>query len=62
MLDTRPFYAFDMAKVRCTRSEWKEALLNEWDKIIVKGNCRRLIAKSLGAGVYEISLSPTMGW
>jgi hypothetical protein len=57
------FYAFgDLGKTRCTRAEWKEALLKEWDKVIIKGHCRRLIAKHIGAGVYEISLSPDMGW
>ena len=61
-LDTNPFYSFENARVRCTRLEWKEALLNEWDKLIVRGHCRRLKAKSIGAGMYEVYLSSVYGW
>lgn len=61
-LDTRIFYAFELGTTRCTRAEWQEALKNEWDKIIVNGHCRRLVAKSIGAGMYEVSLSQKEGW
>jgi hypothetical protein len=62
MLDTRIFYSFEEGRTRCTRAEWREALLNGWDKVIIKGQCRRLVAVSIGAGVYEVTLSPKLGW
>lgn len=43
---------------RMTSKEWKEILLEEKDSIIIAGNLRQLVAKSLGSGVVEISLKP----
>jgi len=41
---------------RVTVKVWKTMLLNNQDIITVDGNVRSLIAKNIGAGVYEISL------
>ena len=45
-------------KERMTTKQWKECLLAEDDMIIYKGRLRRLTAKSLGAGVVEVSKVP----
>ena len=37
---------------------WREALLDNRDKIIVKGRIRQLLAKNLGYGVVEVCLEP----
>jgi len=50
------FWKDDSYRQRITREEWKEALLQERDRIIVRGNIRQLKAKNLGCGVYEISM------
>ena len=39
---------------RCERKVWSYILLYERDKIIVEGRTRQLVAKNLGAGVWEI--------
>lgn len=43
---------------RITGKEWKEALLDYRDRIIIKGNIRQLLAENLGYGVVEVSLKP----
>ena len=40
---------------RITTKQWKQLLLDENDRIIFKGHIRPLKAKSLGAGVVEIT-------
>jgi hypothetical protein len=58
------FYFNDMHTVRISSKEWKQILLNEHDKIIVRGCCRRLKSRSLGSGVVEVYLKPDdkKGW
>lgn len=57
------FYTTDekYARQRMTSSEWKQHLLLENDRIVVRGRCRQLKAKSLGCGVVEIRLIPLKG-
>lgn len=43
---------------RMTSKEWKDILLEEKDTIIIAGELRQIVAKSLGSGVVEISLKP----
>ena len=43
---------------RMTREQWREILLEEQDKIIVKGCLRTFKARHLGAGVYAVSKEP----
>lgn len=43
---------------RVTRKQWQEMLLEEQDKVNIRGNPRRIVAKYLGAGVYELRLKP----
>ena len=43
---------------RIATKDWREALLDNRDKIIVKGHIRQLLAKNLGYGVVEVSLQP----
>ena len=43
---------------RVENKVWKQALLNEDDRIIVRGKVRQLVAKNLGYGVVEVSLKP----
>jgi hypothetical protein len=43
---------------RMTTKEWRQILLDERDTIIVKGQCRKLVAKSLGYGVVNIRKEP----
>ena len=45
---------------RVTTKEWRDILLKEGDRIIVDGRARQLQAKSLGAGVQEISKVPLL--
>ena len=40
---------------RMTAAEWKNILLDENDKIMVKGHLRQVVAKNLGYGVVEVS-------
>ena len=42
-------------KERITTEQWKQILLNNDDKIIVKGQARQIQAKNLGYGVVEVS-------
>ncbi len=43
---------------RVTLKQWKEILLNEEDTLIFRGLLRKLKARNLGAGVYEIYKVP----
>ena len=43
---------------RMRDKEWAEILLANEDKITVRGRLRQLVAKKLGYGVVEITLSP----
>ncbi len=43
---------------RMTREDWRQILLNGQDSIVVKGHIRYLVAKNLGAGVYEVYKEP----
>ena len=51
-------WTLDYFTERMTTKQWKQHLLNEDDKIIVAGRCRRLVAKSLGCGVVEVLKAP----
>ena len=51
-------WIFEDYRQRMTTKQWKELLLAEEDKIIVKGILRQLVAKSLGCGVVEIYKKP----
>lgn len=42
-------------KQRMTSKEWRNLLLDKEDGMIFRGHLRRLVAKSLGAGVVEVS-------
>jgi hypothetical protein len=55
------FYFNENHTVRITSKEWKKILLDEHDRIIVKGFCRLLKARSLGSGVVEVYLKPFDG-
>jgi len=46
---------------RMTVANWRKILLDERDRIIFHGNCRRLVAKRLGAGIVEVSKAPDDG-
>ena len=48
----------DLISVRLPIAAWKQALLNYDDKVIRNGRVRRLIGKSIGAGVIEVKLEP----
>ena len=43
---------------RVATKVWKHILINEKDRIVIDGLVRRMVAKSLGAGVYSVSISP----
>jgi hypothetical protein len=47
-----------LIKQRMTEKQWAGILLASNDLIIVRGNCRQLVAKKLGYGVVEITLEP----
>lgn len=51
-------WTLEVYKQRMTNSAWRQVLLNEGDRIIVKGIIRQLVAKSLGSGVVEVSKAP----
>lgn len=51
-------WIFEDYKQRMTIGEWREILLAESDRIIVKGRLRQLKGKSLGAGVVEVYKEP----
>jgi hypothetical protein len=43
---------------RIRSTEWRDVLLENRDKICVRGNIRQLIAKNLGYGVVEVTVAP----
>ena len=51
------FFVNHVGIARIDRRTWKDALLNDLDTIIIDGTVRKLKAKYLGAGVYEISVN-----
>jgi len=57
-LDISGFVSREDYTFRCTARVWKEVLLSNKDKIIVKGCVRQLTAKNMGVGVYEVSMLP----
>lgn len=44
-------------KERMTTKQWKDILLKEEDKVIVRGVLRQVKAKNLGYGVVEVWVS-----
>ena len=46
---------------RIASTQWRELLLQKDDYVICKGHIRKLVGKSLGVGVVEISKEPMMG-
>ena len=48
----------DNLRYRVTTKQWQAILLAERDSPIVRGNIRKVVAKSLGAGVHELRLAP----
>ena len=51
-------YTFEEYNEIMSAKEWKAALREHGIRIIVSGRLRKLVAKSLGAGMYEISKEP----
>ena len=43
---------------RVTTKQWKAILLKGNDSLIFRGNVRKLKARNLGAGVYEVYKAP----
>lgn len=43
---------------RVTTAEWREMLLADQDRPIIRGHLRRIVGKVLGAGVVELRLQP----
>jgi hypothetical protein len=43
---------------RMTTKQWKKLLLDNRDKVVFNGVVRRLVGKSLGAGVVEVAKVP----
>ncbi len=54
-------WKFETFYQRMTIKEWRKVLLDGDDRITFQGCCRRLKAKNLGAGVYEISKANKRG-
>jgi len=52
------FWKFKDHTQRVNREEWHQILMKSRDKPIINGIIRQLKAKYLGAGVYEIFLTP----
>ena len=51
-------WTMEQFRENVTIKQWREYLLNHDNHIIVCGRLRELKAKSLGAGVYQISKAP----
>jgi len=47
-----------LASQRVTTAEWRAMLLAEYDRPIIRGHLRQVVAKRLGAGVLELRLEP----
>ena len=43
---------------RVKTKTWSYMLLNNHDTVVVDGKVKQLTAKSIGAGVYEVTLTP----
>ncbi len=43
---------------RCERRVWTYILLYKLDTVVFEGRTRRLMGKSIGAGVWEITKAP----
>ena len=50
--------AEEHAYQRVTTKEWREMLLNEADRPIIRGHVRQVVARPLGGGVLELRLVP----
>jgi hypothetical protein len=50
------FYNNPIGSYRVATKVWKHILLMEKDTIITQGQLRQIVAKNLGAGVYELTL------
>jgi len=51
-------WVFEVYTERITSKQWREMLLNDADKIIFRGNYRKIVGKNLGHGVVEIGKKP----
>jgi len=51
-------WSMELFRERMSTKDWREHLLHEDDTIIFNGRVRRLVAKSLGCGVVEVSKAP----
>ena len=59
MMISKGHWSFEGFTETMTTKQWREFLLKHGDnKIIVNGRLRTLRAKSLGAGVYQVSKEP----
>ncbi len=52
------FHTMDVYTCRIKYSLWNKILLAGYDRPIIRGNNRQIIAKNLGYGVLELSLAP----
>ena len=50
------FYKNPIGSYRVVTKVWKHILLTEGDTLITQGSLRQIVAKNLGAGVYELTL------
>lgn len=48
----------DLVRVRIPTKLWREILLSDLDRPIIRGEIRQLVGKRIGPGVYEITLEP----
>ena len=53
---TEKFESGEITKYRITIKVWRHILLHNKEKIMIKGYCEELVAKNIGAGIYEITL------
>jgi len=51
-------YSMESFTMRVTTKTWRRVLLEERDRIVFQGRVRRLVAKRVGPGVYEVSKEP----
>jgi hypothetical protein len=50
------FFEDESVSYRVVTKVWKHILLMEKDKLVTHGRLRHIVAKNLGAGVYELRL------
>jgi hypothetical protein len=55
MIISSGHYIMPYYSQRITCKEWKQALLNEEDRVYFRGHCVGLVAKKLGGGVVEVT-------